>query len=146
MNDFRIATAGLRIIQVSEGLALKTYLCPAQVWTIGYGHTKGVKAGDTCTKEQAEAWLLEDCEDAERAVQRLVTVPINQNQFDALVSFTFNLGSGNLTASTLLRKLNSGDYVGAALEFSKWVKGGGRVLPGLVTRRKAEQNLFSKPI
>lgn len=154
MNDFRIAAPGLKIIENSEGLALKAYLCPANVWTIGYGHTKGVKQGDTCTIEQARAWLMEDCVEAEKAVHRLVKVPLNQNQFDALVSFCFNVGADEdadtiaegLGDSTLLRKLNSGDYVGCAGEFPKWVNAKGRVLPGLVTRRKAEQTLFTKPI
>lgn len=146
MNDYRTAAPGLDLIKHFESLRLVAYLCPAQIWTIGYGHTKGVKPGDICTAEQAALWLVEDATVAEHAVKRLVKVPINQNQFDALVSFTFNLGGGNLSTSTLLRKLNTADYVGATLEFPRWNKGGGKVLPGLVKRRTAEQNLFSKPI
>lgn len=153
MNDFRLGPKGLALIKHFEELRLVAYLCPAKVWTIGWGHTKGVKPGDTCTKEQAEKWLLEDCEEFERAVHMLVKVPITQNQFDALVSFTFNVGpdidadtiAEGLGDSTLLRKLNGGDYAGAALEFPKWNKGGGYVLPGLVRRRAAEQNLFLTP-
>lgn len=141
---------GLDIIKRAEGLRLEAYLCPADVWTIGYGHTKGVKQGDTCTEAQAEAWLREDCGEAERAVARLVRVPITDNQFSALVSFAFNVGTDEdadtiaegLGDSTLLRKLNMGDYIGAANEFPKWNKAGGRVLMGLSTRRAAERNLF----
>ena len=151
MNAFRISNFGLDIIKASEGLRLKAYLCPAGVWTIGYGHTKGVKEGDTCTVSQADRFLREDCMEAETAVTRLVKVPINQNQFDALVSFVFNVGADEdadkiaegLGDSTLLRKLNEGDYVSAALEFTKWNRAAGKVLPGLVKRRKAEQTLFS---
>lgn len=146
----RINHRGLDIIKRSESLALVAYLCPARVWTIGYGHTAGVKEGDTCTVEQAEAWLRDDCAHAEMAVARLVRVPITDNQFSALVSFAFNVGTDEdadtiaegLGDSTLLRKLNGGDYIGAANEFPKWNKAGGKVLGGLVTRREAERNLF----
>lgn len=143
MNDYRLGAAGLALIKRFEGFAAKAYLCPAGVWTIGYGHTKGVKAGDTCTEAEAEQFLRDDAGSAERPVKSLVRVPLNQNQFDALVSFTFNLGGGNLASSTLLRKLNSADYIGAALEFPRWNKAGGKVLQGLVRRRKAEADLFT---
>lgn len=141
---------GKAIVKNAEGLYLTAYLCPANVWTIGYGHTRGVKAGDTCTEAQAEAWLVEDLAAAEAAVARLVKVPITDNQFSALVSFCFNVGADEdtdtiaegLGDSTLLRKLNACDYIGAANEFTKWNKGGGRILNGLVTRRLAERNLF----
>lgn len=150
----KIANPGLDIIKASEGMRLKAYLCPANVWTIAYGHTKGVKEGDTCTITQADRFLREDCAEAEEAIKRLVTVPLNQNQFDALVSFVFNVGADEdadtiaegLGDSTLLRKLNAADYVGAALEFTKWNKAKGKVLPGLVKRRAAEQTLFSKSV
>jgi lysozyme len=145
MNDFKVGNLGLDIIKVSEGLRLKAYKCPAGVWTIGYGHTKGVKEGDTCTVPQADQFLCDDCVDAEEGVKRLVRVPLNQNQFDALGSFTLNLGAGNLQSSTLLLKLNQGDYIGAALEFPRWNKAAGKVLKGLVKRRAAEQTLFTTP-
>lgn len=135
-------TQNLSIIKLSEGLRLEAYLCPAGVWTIGYGHTKGVKKGDFITLEEAEMLLREDVKDAENAVNKYVKVGINQNQFDALVSFVFNLGSGNFKTSTLLRKLNTGDYLGAANEFKRWNKAGGKVLNGLVKRREDEANLF----
>jgi lysozyme len=138
----KIGNRGLDIIKASEGLRLKAYLCPADVWTIGWGHTKGVMEGDTCTISQADAFLREDCADAEWAVNHLVKVPITQNQFDALVSFTFNLGTGSLEKSTLLKKLNSCDYVGAASQLHRWTKAGGKELAGLVKRRAAEYDLF----
>lgn len=129
-----------------EGLRLQAYPDPGSggdPWTIGYGHTKGVKRGDTCTKEQAEAWLLEDAAEAEEAITRMVTVPLTQEQRDALVSFVFNLGAGNLKQSTLLRKLNAGDYTGAANEFKRWVNAAGKPMPGLIRRRAAEAALFT---
>jgi len=146
VNDFHIANPGLDIIKLFESLRLKAYQDSVGVWTIGWGHTKGVKAGDTCTVSQADQYLRDDCADAEFDVKRLVKVPLNQNQFDALGSFTFNLGGPNLAKSTLLRKLNGADYVGAALEFPRWNQAGGVVLPGLVKRRAAEQTLFSMPV
>jgi lysozyme len=126
---------------------LKAYRCPAGVWTIGFGHTgRDVKDGMTCTVAQAYAWLAADLDSAARAVDNLVTVPLSANQRGALASFVFNLGPNALRGSTLRRKLNAGDYAGAAAEFKKWVKAtvDGRVvtLDGLVTRRAAEAALF----
>lgn len=140
----RIAAPGLTIIKIFEALRLRAYLCPAGIPTIGWGHTRGVKMGDTCTYLQAEQWLREDCRDAERAVNARVKVPLTQNQFDALVSFVFNVGGGAFASSTMLRKLNAGDYVGAAEQFPRWNKSGGKVLRGLTLRREREQNLFLK--
>lgn len=133
---------GLELIKHFEGLRLGAYQCSADVWTIGYGHTAGVKPGDAITTEQADAFLRQDVADSERAVSRFVSVPLTQNQFDALVSFTFNLGSGSLRNSTLLKKLNAGDYSGAAEQLLRWVNAGGKKLPGLVRRREAEKTLF----
>ena len=146
MNSFTLSDRGADLIKAAEGLRLLAYRCPAGVWTLGYGHTANVREFDTCTIEQADALLFEDCVEAEEAVKRLVKVPINQNQFDALVSFTFNLGATRLEKSTLLRKLNTGDYIGASLEFKRWVNAGGRRLPGLVSRRQAEFDLFLSEI
>lgn len=125
-----------------EGLRLEAYLCPAGVWTIGYGHTKGAKPGMTITRQRAEALLKEDLLTAENTVNRL-HLKINQNQFDALVSFVFNVGSGNFLRSTLLKKIqaNANDPA-IAEEFNKWTRGGGRVLPGLVKRRQQEAELY----
>lgn len=134
----------IEIIRRSEGLYLKAYVCPAGLWTIGYGHTRGVKPGDVITRQQAEELLQSDLQEFEGCVKRAVTVPLTQNQFDALVSFTFNVGCKKFVTSTLLKKLNAGDYVGAAAEFDKWVRSNGVVLPGLVRRRKAERELFER--
>jgi lysozyme len=129
---------------VSEGEKLEAYQDTGGVWTIGVGHTKGVKKGDKITKAQSRAYLREDMLDAERAVWRLVKVPLTQGQYDALVDFTFNLGEGALSRSTLLRLLNAKNYEGAALEFSKWVYDNHKVQPGLVTRRKRNSDRFRK--
>lgn len=110
---------------------------------MGYGHTAFVKKGMRITAEEAEILLKADLQAAEAAVSRLVHVPLTQGQFDALVSFVFNLGGGRLAASTLLRRLNRKDYDGAAEQFSKWVFGGGKKLPGLIARREAERQLFA---
>lgn len=135
------------LVKHFEGLFLKAYLCPAGVWTIGYGHTGlkhkdgTVKAGRKITEAEAEALLMHDLNVFAPSVEKLVTVPLKQHEFDALVSFHFNTGA--LGKSTLLKKLNQMDKGGAALEFLKWTRGGGKVLPGLVRRRKAEQYLFN---
>lgn len=133
---------GLNLIKQFEGLKLHAYRCPADVWTIGYGHTVSVGANDVITEEQAIDLLRQDVAESERAINQHVHVPLTQNQFDALISFIFNLGVGNFRTSTLLKKLNAGDYEGAAQEFRRWVKAGGKTLPGLVRRREAESALF----
>lgn len=138
----KVSGRGLKLIKQSEGIFLQAYRCPANVLTIGYGHTAGVQPGDVITAEQADTFLQEDVAESVRAVNRLVTVPLTQNQFDALVSFVFNLGIGNFRTSTLLKKLNAGDYSGAAEEFPRWVRAGGKQLPGLIKRRDAEKTLF----
>lgn len=132
------------LIRAFEGLELKAYKCPAGVLTIGYGHTKTVTAGMVITEEEAEALLREDLLWVEETINNKVTVPLTQSQYDALASFIYNVGSGAFTKSTLLRKLNTGDYVGASAEFKRWNKADGRVLKGLVRRRKAEQELFDE--
>lgn len=137
---------GLEFIKHHEGLETKAYPDPGSAdghpWTIGVGHTKGVKRGDTCTVEQAMEWLRDDVVGAEAAVLRLVTVALTQDEFDALVSFVFNVGAGAFEGSTLLRRLNAGDYDGAAAQFKRWNKNDGRVMAGLTTRREAEAKLF----
>ena len=135
-----------------EGLRLKPYLCPAGVPTIGWGSTiypngKAVTLRDAAiTPKQASDILLATMTKYEDAVRRYVKVSINQNQFDALVDFAYNAGIGNLKTSTLLKKVNASDFVGAANEFGKWVHGGGVVLPGLVNRRHEEADLFRSPV
>jgi GH24 family phage-related lysozyme (muramidase) len=133
---------GISLTEQSEGCKLKAYSDVVGVWTIGYGHTKGVKQGDSCTQAQAEAWLREDIQDCVKAINRGLKVKVSQGQFDALVDFAFNLGFGALEKSTLWKKLNAGDFQGAAAEFPKWNKAGGKVVSGLTKRRLAEQKLF----
>ena len=138
---------GIRLIKSFEGCKLTAYQCPAKKWTIGYGHTgkvdgASITKGLKITDAKAIELLKEDLTSFEKSVNNLVKVKLSENQFAALVSFTYNVGSGNLKRSTLLRKLNAGDYIGAAAEFSKWNKAGGIVLAGLTRRRKEEQALF----
>lgn len=138
-----LSRQGIDLIKRFEGFSPNPYLCPAGKWTIGYGSTYGItKDTPPITQEQAEALLLKDIESAIRSVLRLTRVPLEQNQFDALVSFVFNLGGGNYQASTLRQKLNRGDLIGASDQFLRWVYAGGRKLPGLVLRRAAERALF----
>lgn len=136
----------LELIKLFEGLRLEAYLCPADVWTIGYGHTKGVKRGDIITKAEADAFLAQDILWVARAVDGKVTVQLTANHRAALYSFIYNVGNGAFNTSTLLKKLNRSDYEGAAAEFKRWNKGGGKVLNGLIRRRKAEEALFRKPV
>lgn len=142
----RINAAGLELVKSFESLRVHAYQDAVGIWTIGYGHTQGVKAGQTITETQAEQFLLTDLAEAESAVERLVAVPLNDNQFAALVSFTFNLGAGSLQISTLRKKLNAGDYAAVPAQLALWVKGDGKTLPGLVRRRKAEGDLWSAPV
>ena len=137
-----ISEAGLALIRQFEGLRLSAYRCPAGIATIGYGSTAGVQMGQTITAARAEELLRDDVRQFEAAVSRLVKVPLNQGQHDALVSFAFNLGAKALEQSTLLRLLNAGDYSGAAAQFDRWVYASGKKLSGLVKRRAAERALF----
>lgn len=140
----KISDAGLDLIKSFEGLRLDAYMpTPDDVPTIGYGHTKGVQMGDSCTEEQATDWLREDCGDAEECVNKFVRVPMTQNEFDALVSLTFNIGCGAFKGSTLLKLLNNADYDGAAAQFPRWSKQAGNTLAGLVRRREAERRMFA---
>jgi GH24 family phage-related lysozyme (muramidase) len=143
----QINEAGLDLIKHFEGLRLQACTDAVGLVTIGYGHE--IKVGEsipsTITEEEATAFLLWDTALAARAVDRLVTVPISDNQFDALVSFVFNVGSVRFASSDLLKKLNARDYAGTAGEFLKWGHAGGHVLPRLTRRRQAERELFEKP-
>jgi GH24 family phage-related lysozyme (muramidase) len=139
---------GLDLIKKFEGYRSKAYQCSAKVWTIGYGTTRysggqKVAKGDVIDKETAETYLREDVKKFEEAVQELVKVELNQNQFDALVSWTYNLGQGNLKRSRLLKRLNEGDYAAVPAEMKRWTRAGGKVLKGLVRRRAAEAELFA---
>ena len=140
-----ISQNGIDLIKRFEGCRLTAYKCPANVLTIGYGHTgQDVKQGLTITQEQAEKLLKSDLTVHCNNVSKLVKVPLNQNQFDALVSFEYNIGYGNLSRSTLLALLNQKKYKEASEEFKKWKYAGGKVLAGLVKRREAEKELFIK--
>lgn len=135
----------INIIKKHEGLRLEAYLpTPNDVWTIGYGHTHTTKQGMKITAGQAESLLRKDILWVEKAVNKLVVVPLTQNQFDALSSLVFNIGEKAFGSSTLLRLLNSGDYEGAANQFPRWNKQKGRVLNGLTKRRQEERQLFLK--
>ena len=132
----------LNLIKHYEGCKLKAYLCPAGVLTIGYGHTKNVKRGDVISQQQADEVLVADLKEFENAVNDMVLVPLTENQRGALISFAFNVGIHALKKSTLLKKLNAKDYQGAANEFLRWNKAGGKELKGLTLRRQAERELF----
>ena len=137
-----IGQKGIDLIKHFEGCELNAYKCPAGVWTIGYGHIKGVSEGMSITQEQAEQMLLDELKEYENYINELVTVSLSQNQFDALVSWVYNLGPANLQSSTLLKVLNSGDYSGVPAQIERWNKAGGKVLEGLIRRREAESALF----
>ena len=144
-----VSKNGLDIIKEFESFRAKAYLCPSGIPTIGYGSTyytdgKKVTLQDKEITEQKAFEILEYIanKDFGSFVNKAVKVKLNQNQFDALVSFAYNLGNGNLQQSTLLKKVNSNDFIGASLEFEKWNKAGGKVLSGLTKRRTAEKELF----
>lgn len=133
----------INLVSKFEGFSGKAYKCPAGVWTIGYGHTEGVKPNDTITQEKAKELLNEELNSfSERVATMLVAA--TQSQFDALVSFAYNLGTGALRGSTLLKLHNAGKYTEAKAEFGKWTRAAGVVLNGLVKRRAAEAGLYGK--
>lgn len=138
----KISKEGLALIKKFEGCKLESYKCAAGVWTIGYGSTKGIKEGMSISQEEADNLLLEDVAVFEDNVLDAVTMPLSQHQFDALVSWTFNLGGANLKASTMLKKLNAGEYEEVPAQMKRWNKAGGKVLQGLIRRREAEALLF----
>lgn len=147
-----LSPEGRRLIFSFEGLhkdlgdgRFIAYRCPAGVWTLYAGLTEGVRDGMICTKDEGDAMFAKEIAKFETGVARLVTVDLNQNEFDALVSLTYNIGLGAFQRSSVLRKLNAGDREGAAKAFHLWNKGGGRVLKGLVSRRQREAALFLKP-
>lgn len=135
---------GIALIAHFEGFRSKAYVCAGGKWTIGYGHTKGVQEGDVCSEAEALRYLREDVENAERAVIKWVHAPLKQNQFDALVSFTFNVGVGNFAASALLKEVNcdADNFADIRPRFMAWVYAKKRKLDGLVRRRKAEADMY----
>ena len=138
----RTSPKGIALIKEFEGLRLKAYKCPGGVWTIGYGHTAGVKPGMVITENQAEEYLKADLIAFEKYLNGL-GLALNQNQFDALISFIYNVGTGNFSSSTLLRKIKLNPQDNSIIdEFLKWVYSKGRVLPGLQRRRLAEMKLY----
>jgi lysozyme len=132
----KTGTKGIELIKYFEGCELEAYKCAA-------GHIKGVTPESVITQEQAEQMLVEELNEYEGYINDMVTTPLSQNQFDALVSWVYNLGGGNLKASTLLKVLNSGDFNGVPAQLMRWNKAGGKVLEGLTRRRQAEADLFS---
>lgn len=147
VDEMSLSVDGVNQICNFEGLKLSAYDDGTGVWTIGYGTTrypngKRVSEGDRCSLEQAKTYMQHDLKIFERAVNSSVKVPLKQNQFDALVSLTYNIGVGAFKHSTLLKKLNSGDYKEAANQFDVWVNAGGKRLQGLVNRRAMEKKLF----
>jgi len=151
-EDRKLTQAGANLIHHFEGCLkkdgahFKAYHCPANVLTIGCGrfnhHGKKFDAASRWTLEECDAAFAEDMVGFENAVRRLVKVPLTAHQYDALVSFCYNCGEGNLAKSTLLKKVNAGDHKGAAAEFHKWNKANGKVLAGLTRRRASESLLY----
>lgn len=143
-----ISQEGIDLIKSFEGLKLEAYKCQAGIWTIGYGHTKNVKDKDIISNSQADCFLVQDLYFIEQSINQLVKVELNQNQYDALCSFVFNVGVLAFNQSTLLAKLNMGNYIGASNELERWnkitVDGIKQSSTGLTNRRKAEKNLFNK--
>jgi lysozyme len=139
----RISDDGVALVKEFEGCELKAYKCPAGIWTIGYGSTgTHVHEGQEIDEITAEAYLRKDLEVAERCVTACANVALTQGQFDAMTSLVFNIGCGAFRKSTLLRKLNEGDDLGASEEFLRWNKAGGKELAGLTRRRQAEKEMF----
>ena len=138
----KISDEGLSLIKHFEGCELKAYRCAANVLTIGYGSTKGVTEDMEITQEGAEELLQEEMHEYEGYINDMVKVPLEQHQFDSMVSWVFNLGSGNLSSSTLLKKLNNSEYDEVPAQIKRWNKAGGKVLDGLIRRREAETLLF----
>lgn len=135
---------GRSLIKRWESLKLRSYQDTGGVWTIGYGHTRNVRAGQTITVDQAETFLSSDLQEAERTVENLVTVSLTDNQFAALVSFVYNIGGTQFKNSTLLKRLNKGDYAAVPYELSKWVFDNGKRIQGLANRRAVEAGLWAK--
>jgi len=133
---------GLHLTEQFESCRLTAYQDTSGVWTIGWGHIAGVKQGDTCTSDQADAWLQQDIQWAASVVNRAVRVSLTQQEFDALTDFVFNVGSGAFYKSTMLCLLNAGDYQGAADQFDLWDRSGGKVVAGLLRRRQEETQEF----
>ena len=140
VSDY-VFNGAMELIKQFEGCSLKAYLCPANIWTIGYGHTKNVIKNDVITKKQAENFLKDDILSVLNVLNR-VDVLLNDNQKIALISFVFNVGATNFLKSTLFKKINKSDFISASNEFDKWVYSKGKILKGLQNRRQIEKNIF----
>ena len=138
-----ISNKGIELIKKFEGCRLKAYQDSVDVWTIGYGHTEGVYEGMEISQHQADIMLGSDLVKYANYINEYVTVSLNPNQFDALTSWVYNLGPGNLKSSTMLKVLNEGSYDDVPFQIKRWNKAGGKVLKGLVRRREAEAELFA---
>ena len=143
MQQMKVSEDCTNLVSKFEGFSGKAYKCPAGVWTIGYGHTEGVKPNDTITQEKAKELLNEELNSFGARVSSML-IAATQSQFDALVSFAYNLGTGALRGSTLLKLHNAGKYTEAKAEFGKWTRAAGVVLNGLVKRRAAEAELYGR--
>jgi len=148
-GQWDISENGYALIRDFEGFRDKAYRDTGGVWTLGFGTIKypdgrSVKQGDTCTREQAEQWLKSDCRWVDACLDKYVKATISQNQFDALASFVYNIGESQFRSSTLLAKLNAGDYRVAAANFDRWIYDNGKIITGLVNRRAQEKALFVK--
>ena len=141
-DDLKTSQEGISLIKSFEGCELTAYRCSADVPTIGYGHTAGVSDGDTCTQEEAETMLADDLVEFEDYVKNYVESELQQNEFDALVAWTYNLGPANLKESTMLKELNSVNFEEVPRQMKRWNRAGGEVLDGLIRRREAESLLF----
>ncbi|HEX3661022.1 MAG TPA: lysozyme [Acidobacteriaceae bacterium] len=145
VNQLTYGGKGLTLTEQFEGCRLTAYQDQVRVWTIGYGHTgPEVCAGMTVTLDEAQALLAKDVSNAAAFVNRIVMVELNQEEFDALVDFVFNLGAGSFENSTLLRMLNAGEFTAAAAQFAVWDRAGGAIVAGLLRRRQAETALFNE--
>jgi len=140
----KISENGLKLIKKFEGLRLRAYQCSAGIWTIGYGHTDNVCPTDVINELQADDYLKKDILIVENAIKKLVVASLDQNKFDALVCFVFNIGVNKFKSSTMLKKINVSDFNGAAEEFLRWVYVSRTYTQGLARRRKAEKSLFNK--
>lgn len=140
-GSLKTSETGMKLIMDYEGCQSNAYQCSANVWTNGYGHTVGVTPNSVVTHDEVVGNLVSDVQSAEVVVDKWVTVPLQQHQFDAFVSFVFNVGAGNFQRSTLLKKLNAEDYTGACNELTRWVYADGQRLSGLVRRRHAEREV-----
>ena len=141
-NKMKISEDGLELIKKFEGCETTAYQDSVGVWTIGFGHTKGVEEGQTCSIEDAESMLANEMDEYEGYINNMVKVDLQQHEFDALVAWVYNLGPTNLGESTMLKVLNGGQFDRVPEEMNRWTRAGGKILEGLVRRRQAESLMF----